>query len=149
MINVAPFNPHDLGAMVPQPAQVELAHLSADQRVAFGAGLAARGQCFTIREWAEGPVLFCGGVAEVHARYASLWSVFDQDAGRHLLAIERRTVRFLRMLHYRRIDTLVRAEFEAGHRWVLRLGFELEGHVLQDYFEDGGAACLYRMRPAR
>lgn len=146
MINVAPFYPEDLAAMLPQTAQPELARLCAADRVAYGRGLAGRGQSFTVREWAEGPVLFCGGAAEVHPNYATLWSVFDRDAGPHLLAIERRTRRFLAMLTYRRIDTLVRADFEAGHRWVLRLGFELEGHVLQDYFEDGAGACLYRLK---
>lgn len=144
MINVEPFHPDDFGAMTVQAAQRQLCGSAAD-RVALGQQYALMGPCFTIRDGAGGPVLFCGGAGVTHPGYATLWSAFDQDAGRHLRAIDRCTRRFLNTLPHVRIDTIVRADHEEGHRWMQMLGFELEGPVLNDYFEDGAGACIYRL----
>ena len=48
-----------------------------------------------------------------------------------------------------RIETTVRAEFLAGHRWARRLGFELRCYDKR-YFSDGSDAVQYvRLAPAR
>lgn len=144
MIQVEPFHPNHLGELAVQPAQRELC-LSAADRVAHGQALALLGQAFTIREYPCGPVLFCGGAGISHSRHATLWSVFDKDAGKWLRAIDRCTRRFLARLEQLRVDTIVRADHVEGHRWVMMLGFELEVPVLTDYFEDGAGACIYRL----
>jgi hypothetical protein len=145
MIHVETFHPEHLGAMTVQAAQRQLCG-SYDERIALGQSLRLHSpKAFTIREGADGPVLFCGGAGQAHSRHATLWSAFDQGAGKWLRAIDRCTRRFLARLEHVRVDTIVRADHEEGHRWVLMLGFELEGPVLTDYFEDGGGACIYRL----
>jgi hypothetical protein len=145
MIHVEPFHADHLAALAVQPAQRELATQAAEERRTLGYGLSATGPCFTIRNGAGGPVLFCGGAGISHPGHATLWSVFDKDAGSQLRAIDRCTRRFIAKLEHRRVDTIVRADHEEGHRWVMLLGFELEGPVLGDYFEDGAGACIYRL----
>lgn len=98
---------------------------------------------FTIRRAAGGVPLFCGGAFATHAGYATLRSAIAEDAGPYMLAITRRTARFVAMLRYARVDTFVRAEDRAGRRWIEQLGFYAEAEV-GAVFPDGGDAVIYR-----
>lgn len=139
MITVEPFIPEDLAEMTVQPVQRELAC----DAVARGRILAANGRCFTVRAGAA--PIFCGGVTVTHDQYATMWSAFSIDAAPEMLAITRRTRRFIAKLEYRRIDALVRSDHRAGHRWVHQLGFVPEARM-NDFFETGGDAVIYRLK---
>ena len=143
MIRVNPFSPTDLAGVAVQTGQAEFAALNDAERIRRGATLAAGGPCFTVREVATGAVLFAGGLTETHPHYGTLWSVFAKDAGRMMAAIHRRARTFLSMQTHRRIDAVVRADHEAGHRWMLMLGFCPEAH-LAAWFADGTGAVIYR-----
>jgi hypothetical protein len=147
VISVEPFEPEHLAAMTVQAVQAELAAVRPAERAAFGAMAASTGRCFTIR-WADGrpggPIM-CAGALQSHAGHATLWAAFSPDAGRAMLAIERRTRLFIARLPHRRIDAVVRSDHRAGHRFVHRLGLVAEAR-LNDFYEDGGDAVIYRFK---
>lgn len=136
-----PFAPWHLAAIDVQPGQPELG----EHRLERGAALSATGRCFTLLDGER--VLFCGGALSTHENYATLWSAVARDAGAAMLAIERRVRRFIATLDERRVDTTVRAGFAPARRWIERLGFTREA-MLRDYFEDGEAAVVYRLKRA-
>ena len=139
MITVERFIPEDLAEMAVQPVQRELG----SDPIARGRLLSLTGRCFTVR--AGGAPIFCGGVTITHSGYATMWSAFALDAGPEMLAITRRTLEFIKRLDFKRIDAVVHSDHRAGHRWVFRLGFAPEAR-LNDYFEDGGDAVIYRLK---
>ncbi|WP_229726727.1 hypothetical protein [Sphingomonas alpina] len=138
-MTVVPFEPEHLADMTIQLGQPEL---DCD-RLARGIALSATGRCFSVLPGSGGAPLFCGGALECHARYASLWAAFSPDAGPAMLAITRRTRHFLTTLKHTRVDAVVRSDFRAAHRFVHRLGMVAEAR-LNDYFENGGDAVVYR-----
>lgn len=139
MITVERFIPEDLAEMTVQPVQRELG----SDAIARGRMLSLTGRCFTVR--AGGAPIFCGGVTVTHAHYATMWAAFALDAAPEMLGITRRTLRFIEKLSFKRIDSVVRSDHRAGHRWVHRLGFVAEGRM-NDFFEDGGDAVIYRLK---
>lgn len=141
MIAVECFQPEDLAEMTVQAVQREV---GADP-LARGRLFAALGTAFTARPLPGGAPIFCGGVTLAHPDYATMWSAFSEDAGPAMLAITRRTRWFIAKLAHRRIDTMVRSDHRAGHRWVHALGFVAEGRM-NDVFEDGGDGVIYRLR---
>ena len=84
-----------------------------------------------------------GGVAELWENRALLWSFIDRRAGPHFIAVHRATMRFLELLPYRRIEAECDCEFAAGHRWLKKLGFEMEAPRMRAFRVDGGDAALY------
>jgi hypothetical protein len=147
MIAVEPFDVAHLANMTVQPAQIE-ARMSPLELMQRGMALSATGDCFTARRRADGKVLMCGGALTSHPGLATLWAVFALAAiedRRAMTAIRHRVRHFLTMLQHRRIDTLVRSDHRAAHRFALRLGFKAEAR-LNDYFEDGSDAVVYRYR---
>jgi hypothetical protein len=139
MIRVDRFRARDLAGLRVQPAQ----RRDVVDYAAQGPFWEQAGRCFTVRLVAGGEPLFCGGAVASHADYATLWSVIGEDAGRHMLAITRRTAQFVAALPFRRIDAFVRSDDRAGHRWIHTLGFRVEAR-LDDLFADGGDAVIYR-----
>lgn len=140
MIRVDAFRAGDLAEIAVQAEQTEVASVN---RHALGAAYRAAGNCLTARD-EGGTVLLCGGAAQTHAGYATLWSVLSPDAGRHMVPLTRATRRFIARLPHPRVDTIVNEGFAAGHRWVRLLGFKREA-VLADYFPDGRNAVIYRL----
>lgn len=88
-------------------------------------------------------VIGVGGVAEMWAHRALLWSFVDRRAGPHFVSVHRATQRFLDVLPYRRIEAEVDVEFEPGHRWIKALGFTLEAPRMRAFRVDGGDSALY------
>lgn len=140
MIRVDPFDPADVAAMTVQPAQ---AAAGVDWAALARANHAA-GPAFTARA-ADGRVLLCGGAVEVHAGYATLWSVLAADAGPYLLALTRRVRWFVEKLPHARIDAHVRGGHREGRRWMRSLGFAREARLHQA-FPDGADAIIFRWR---
>jgi hypothetical protein len=107
-----------------QAAQVHPA-LSAMLTIEYGADLVAAGPSWTAFG-PDGPVA-AAGLAPQWDDHAKAWAMLADDAAQHLVAITRAIRRFLDGRPERRIDTAVRTDFAAGHRWARMLGFEREG----------------------
>lgn len=141
MIEVQPFVAEHLGAINPHDGFPELR--DPQRRAALAYGYALAGNAYSIFD-RDGRVVFCGGALLIHEEYAQLWSVLAPVRGRLLLAVTGAVQRFLAMRHERRVDTIVRADFPLGQRWVQRLGFRKDGEI-EDFFASGAAALLFRL----
>lgn len=144
MIHVLPFRPEHLTMLTPQAAQ--RAQLAGDA-LARGAALSATGNCFTAFSAADGALLMCGGALETHPGHATMWSAFADVAPgrlRDMAAIRQRTRWLIGKLKHLRVDALVRSDHREAHCWIHALGFRPEAR-LNDYFEDGGDAMIYRL----
>lgn len=140
-ISIRPLRAGDIGMVAAHPAFVEASEEQVKQLEAMAL---AKGQAFTVHFDGGDPV-FCGGVIESHANHATGWSIMAGVKGRRLHALNWRVRQFLHGLPHARVDCFVRDGFEAGHRWALRLGHYAEAR-LEDYFDNGEAAVIYRLK---
>jgi len=92
---------------------------------------------------ADGKVVACAGVLPYWEDRGLAWAYLAEDAGRHMVAIHKAVARYLEVAPFKRIEAAVDVNFEAGHRWIKRLGFELEAPVMKAFRPDGGSASLY------
>lgn len=92
---------------------------------------------------ADGRVVICGGVVEYWPNRGEAWAIIDQNCKEHFTAIHNAVKRFFEVCPLRRIEAAVDIGFEAGHRWMRLLGFELEAPVLRAYRPEGGDCSLY------
>lgn len=90
----------------------------------------------------DGSPILCGGVIPAWAGRCSLWSVLSVDSGPHMMAVTRHTRAFINEVQGR-IETSVRCDFMAGHRWVRMLGFYVETPVMKRYGPEGEDHSLY------
>ena len=86
--------------------------------------------------------LAAAGLVEVHPHYATAWALLGVEAGAAMLPITRAIERVLCEGVYARVDTTVRADFTAGHRWAWMLGFKRLGR-LRRWGADGSDFDLY------
>lgn len=91
----------------------------------------------------DGQVLLCGGVTDCWPGRGMAWAVLNLDCRHHFISIHNMAKRFFEACPIRRIEAAVEVGFEAGHRWVNALGFQLEAARLRSYFPDGRDASLY------
>ena len=68
-----------------------------------------------------------------------------RDAGPYFVAIHKAVKRFFDVAPFERIEAHVALNFEAGHKWVKMIGFELEVAEKKKYFPDGGSAAAYAL----
>jgi hypothetical protein len=94
---------------------------------------------------ATGRVVLCGGVAKYWETRGEAWAFLDQKCKEYMLGIHRAVKKFLSECGVKRIEASVYADYEAGHRWVRLLGFNLEAERLKSYFPGGKDAALYAM----
>lgn len=133
------FKPEHLDRLRLQPAQ---AYFSREFSQPGYASLLGRGPAFTALD--GDTVLGCGGAAELWPGRACVWSLLSDSAGPHMRAIHRAVSGFIDQLPYRRIEALVDAGFEPGHRWVKLLGFACETpDGMQSFTPDGRHVFLY------
>jgi hypothetical protein len=134
---VEPFKAEHLARMRVQEAQLmEAASLSPAMLRALEATDA----------WAtliDGEVLLVGGLAEMWAGRAVLWSYVSANAGPHMVRLTKGVRRLLDASGFARVEVYVDADFEAGHRWAQALGFRLEAKIMTAFFPDGRDAALY------
>lgn len=134
---LVPYKAAHLRAMKAQEAQAHIAKYMSDEHAeALESTLAWSGL-------EGGFVIGCFGVFEKGPHIALLWSVLDQQAGRHLVSVHRAVKQYLEVTPYRRIEIDVDSDFEAGHRWARMLGFTLECERRKAYRLDGGDSALY------
>ena len=88
-------------------------------------------------------VLGCAGVVEHWPGRGLAWAYLDKDIGRNMVGVHRAVKRFFEVCPVRRIEAAVDVNFDAGHRWVQMLGFELETVRMKAYRPDGGDCAMY------
>jgi hypothetical protein len=136
-VKIVPFEPWHLHSIVLQPAQ---AFIGSDLTPEMADALAKIGDAYTALH--EGLVMGCAGVAPLHPGNASAWAVLGQCGPRFFVRIHKAALRYFAGQDYRRIQTAVRTDFEAGHRWARALGFENEG-TMRKYGPEGADYDLY------
>lgn len=77
----------------------------------------------------DGDPIMCGGTLEQWPGRHIAWALFSKTAGRHMTYITRHTLDYLARAKGR-IETVVRADYEKGHRWAALLGFERESYLV-------------------
>ncbi len=123
-IAILPYDPLHATML---PLRPEQTGDSARFRQAHGAA-AEHGPAFTAAEMGpEGRitrVLGCAGLIENSSDYATAWAMFAEGLRPAEWAVLTAAIRgVLAASDYRRIDMIVRADFEAGHRFAAHLGF--------------------------
>jgi hypothetical protein len=88
-------------------------------------------------------VFICGGVLPYWANRVEAWAIFDKNLDFEFLKVHRICKRYLDVLPHKRIECVVKYDFQQGNRWANLLGFQVEGPRLRSYFEDGKDAILY------
>lgn len=91
----------------------------------------------------EGRAIACFGATVIGPSNGEVWAYFDEAVGPHLLRITREARRLILASDFRRLQAVIFAKSEEGHRWVRALGFELEAPRLRRYFTSGEDAALY------
>ena len=133
MIDIRPFMPGDLVGFKPQGRQAAELELddSTPQGLAWTALVDARPIC-------------CAGLIEVWQGRAYAWALLSDSAGPHMLGLTREIrSRFLSQ-PFARIEMAVDADFEAGRRWAVLLGFKLETpEPMAKFLPSGRDAYLY------
>lgn len=92
---------------------------------------------------AEGKIIGCAGIIPIWQGRAMAWAYIGEDAGKHFVKVHREVKKFLDNCYIKRIEATVDAGFDAGHRWMGMLGFELEAPLMKAYRPDGGNCALY------
>lgn len=85
-------------------------------------------------------------IAGIHVRWAGVglaWAWLGRGWQRHARLITDLVRDGLDKADLHRIETGVRADFVRGHRWVRRLGFEMETPLARGWGPDGSDYTLY------
>lgn len=91
----------------------------------------------------DGRPVVAGGVLEYWPGRGEAWAIFDRDCKKEFITILNCVKRFLTLCPLKRIEAVVDFEFEAGHRFIKALGFEVEAPRLKKYRPNGGDSVLY------
>lgn len=102
--------------------------------------LAEQGLALTFEH--DGEVMMIAGLVPQWKNRAIAWTLISKNAGRHFVELHRYVDNFLNTSDFDRIESMVDVGFEAGHRWMKMLGFEIEGYM-RKYRPDGGDMVLY------
>ncbi len=85
----------------------------------------------------------CSGLFPIWPGRWQAWAVYSLDVGRYeMLKIYRWTRDFLDAHRYRRVETTVLTDFEAGHKFATMLKFKKEG-ILRAYDPAGRDHTMY------
>lgn len=121
MIAIEQLQPGTLAAIKVQPGQAgELAAI-ADLRL-HGHYLCQKGPALQVLR--DGVPVAAGGLVEIRPHHATAWAYVGADAGPAMVALTRAVRRVIGARAYERVDTTVRASFDAGYRWATLLGFD-------------------------
>lgn len=140
-----PFQPWHLEKMAPQSEQLPEVELLRNITPDQWSKITRQGLTFSAID-GDRIIFCCGLIPKWHGR-AQGWTVFaDNITRREMLFIHRMSKILLEQWQsseeFRRIETTVRAEFDAGHRWAKMLGFHPEG-LMSLYDPLGRAYVLY------
>lgn len=141
-MEVRRFLPTDLMLIALQPRQRSVQAEACTPE--YAAALAQHGPCFTA--YHNDMIVGCIGLVEQWPGCARAYAFLSQDAGRYMIGLTWRIRDWLRANPIRRIEATVESSFDAGHRWVKRLGFVHEARM--DLYWNERSADLYaRLNP--
>lgn len=135
-MHVTEFKPEHLLLMDIQPRQAWM-------RDTVGTGYAealAEGVSQTV--WDGETPIACMGQALIWQGNAEVWSVFAQHIGTRMTYVYRATRRLMDSVDTHRLQAFVDVDFSEGVRWMLTLGFRVEGKPA-GYFPNGNDAFLF------
>jgi len=132
VIELIPLEHHHLRLIRPQAAQLS----EVDEQSLSG----PTGTAWTAT--ADGVPMVCGGIIPVWEGRGYAWTLIDRDAGPHMLGLTRAIRSLLDRAAWRRLEMAVDADFEAGARWAVLLGFRCEC-LAPKYLPDGRDAFVY------
>lgn len=75
----------------------------------------------------DGHVIACGGIAVQSFGQGTLWAFVAQEAGPHMVRLDRCIRRLIAIPKLRRIEATTEEGFVQGCRWLELLGFQYEG----------------------
>lgn len=132
MVEIAPFKPEHLLALRLQAMQ----SAAQDQMtVEHGRQIdACFGEAHTVM--VDGKPIACGGLIQIWAGRAYVWSYLSDEALKHMRFIHRAALAGLARARWARIEMAVDVGHAAAKRWAVHLGFELEG-VARKWTQDG------------
>jgi hypothetical protein len=136
---VVPFEAQHMRQMAEQDATASLsAHIRPDHMDA----LARSPWSFT--GIVDGRVIGCAGVISFWPGRGEAWAALDRSCGRHMVTITKTARRFFEACPLNRIECIVAAGFQEGHRWAQMLGFVLQTPLpMEKYLPTGEAAFMY------
>lgn len=91
----------------------------------------------------DGVIKACCGVVSYWQGRGEAWAMIDQTAGVHMIGLVRALKRIFATIDCTRVEATVIANFEAGHRLVKLLGFDLEAPLMRKYGNKGWDYSLY------
>ena len=138
-MNVLPFDPEHVRAMVVQERQIAVvSHVTPE----YLAALKQAGPAVTVE--ADGEPICCGGVATTGFGMGMLWAFVSAQAAHRLVRIDRVARRLLEVADLRRIEATTEQDFRQGCRWLELLGFQSEG-IMRKYGPDGSDHVRYAL----
>lgn len=135
---LVPFKPEHLQMLVLQDAQAWMQPMLEDP--GYGAALVDAGPCWTLTDGQS--VAMCVGLVRMWENRGQAWALMSAHAGRHMVQAMRMMRGLMDLLPERRIEAVVDADFEQGHRMIRMLGFLKEG-VMRAYLPDGRDVAIY------
>ena len=136
-MRVEPYKAEHLLAISLQPAQAWLTQVVTPEL----AKALENGSAMTGLDGDE--VLIVAGVADYWPGRGLLWSYVGENAHRHWKSIHAAAKKFLGMVPHDRLEATVDIGFDAGERWVQRLGFSLETPRARNYYVNGRDCRIY------
>ena len=92
----------------------------------------------------DGKVIIIAGSLNVHDHIGMVWTLLSQGSERHLFSITKAIKEWLDRQKIPRLETTVRHDFKAGHKWAKMLGFINETpEGMERYGTDGKTYDLY------
>ena len=91
----------------------------------------------------DGDVLAIGGIFQQWRGVGLAWAWLSRSWRRHARAITAAAEAHLSASDLVRIETAVRCDYAAGHRWARRLGFTLETPCARKWGPDGSDYSIY------
>jgi hypothetical protein len=137
-VRIVPFEPWHLEQIALQPAQAFVGPMLDPD---YGAELAAAGEAYSALM--DGCVLASCGIVPVHPGLANAWALLSACGPDRFLRIHKAVARFLKRQPFRRVQTTVRSDFAAGHRWARALGFTAEAR-LEAWGPEGDDYHIYK-----
>lgn len=135
---IVAFKPHHLESLRLQDSQAVVQPMLADPT--YGESLVEAGPAYSA---VDGDAVFaCAGLFPLWDGRACAWALIAAEAGQHFVAIHKAVRRALTLHAFRRVETVVRTDFAAGHRWARMLGFQREA-TMRGYAPDGHDYDLY------
>lgn len=136
-MQIVPFAPAHLAALRLQPAQAFLGPALTDPGYAERV---AKFEAYTAI--ADGQVIAVAGLADSGNGSAQAACILGADSGKHFVRIMRAIDRQIRASRFKRIFSLVPADFTPAHRWSRILGF---APVVpsEQHLQDGRSYQLY------